>query len=191
MTRTDTQTYINDGATEHQSSDKMKLLGFNFSTSTSMGPHVEEIKKKVHRRVWTLINLKRAGVKEKDILTVYYSIIRSVIEYASVIYHSMLTKEQSNALESLQKMCVRVIFGWEESYERTYNSIMSLYNIQSLHERRVLHCIKFAKKCTESDVFSSWFPLNHNKKHNLTVENNFNPMYPWYAKDQLYSILFI
>ena len=102
-------------------------------------------------------------MSEKDILAVYFSIIRSVIEYADVTYHSMLTKEQSNVLESLQRMCIRVIFGWNA----TYKDICSENNIESLEERRIIHCRKFAVKCTEHNVFKSWFPLNHNKPYEL------------------------
>ena len=61
--------------------------------------HVKSIVKKVHQRTWTLINLKRAGVKNEDVLAIYKSLIRSVIDYGSVSYHSLLTAEQENDLE--------------------------------------------------------------------------------------------
>lgn len=83
-TRTDTETYIKDGDEVYKSSETLKRLDFNFRSSVSMQTHNDEIKTKVSRRVWTLINLKRAGVERKDILSVYYSKFRSVIEYAIV-----------------------------------------------------------------------------------------------------------
>ena len=110
-----------------------------------------------------MVNLKRAGVENRDILAVYFSIIRSVIEYASVTYHSMLTAEQSNALESLQRMCIRLIFGWKQSYE----SVRQEEHIELLKTRREEKCLTFANKCVSHPTFKNWFPLEHDKGHSL------------------------
>ena len=173
-------TFIKDGADTYLSSNSMKLLGLNFSDSTSMESHVESIKKKVHKRSWTLVNLRRAGVSNKDSLAVYYSLIRSVIEYASITYHSMLTAEQANSLESLQKMCVRIIFGWDQSY----SEIRQQNDIELLEARRKKQCLKFAKECTESENFRDWFPLEPEKLHDLRVTNKYAiPKFNFYRYD--------
>ena len=72
------RSYIMEGNNPIKSSDRLKLLGFNFSDSLNVSEHIKVICKKVHQRPWTLIRLKRAGVGNKDILTIYKSLIRSL-----------------------------------------------------------------------------------------------------------------
>ena len=52
----------------------------------------------------------------KDLKKLYCSLIRSVLEYSSVTYHSMLSKSQENKLEKIQKKCLRCIYGYDKSY---------------------------------------------------------------------------
>ena len=54
--------------------------------------------------------MKRSGVCNLDIIAVYCSLIRSVVEYASPVWHSGLTKNQSDLIECVQKRCLRIIF---------------------------------------------------------------------------------
>ena len=93
-----------------KSSKDLKLLGFNFTDTPTVHGHVEALTKKVHQRTWSLINLKRAGVKEKDILDIYKSLIRSVLDYGSVSYHSLLTATQEGELETAENLCPAYIW---------------------------------------------------------------------------------
>ena len=117
-----------------------------------------------------MINLKRARVSSSDILSVYFSLTRSVIEYASVTYHSMLTAELSKKLESLQRMCIRVIYGWERPYE----VILQEEKIELLETRRINRCLKFAQECLAHNEFRNWFPVEHEKGHNLRATKRFS-----------------
>ena len=59
-----------------------KLLGVVFSNDLSWTEHVDYILKKVSKRMYCIHYLTRAGIKEADCVTIYSSIIRSVLEYA-------------------------------------------------------------------------------------------------------------
>ena len=61
------------------------------------------------------------------------SMIRSLTEYCSVVWHSRLTVEQTNKLERIQKICLKVILG--DSYTR-YSEALDMFSLVSLHQRR-------------------------------------------------------
>lgn len=75
----------------------------------------------------------------------------------------MLTAEQKKELERLQRLCVRIIYGWG----RDYKDLLQEKNLETLETRRENMCLNFAKKCLENEHFKSWFPLEHNKEHEL------------------------
>ena len=100
------------------SGKKCRLLGFHFDSSPGVGAHVEEILKKVRYRTWALHNLKRLGLCPAGLLNVYTSLVRPCFDFACVVYHSMLTKNQSNKLERMQSKIMKIIYGYEESYSR-------------------------------------------------------------------------
>ena len=87
-----------------------KLLGVYFSADLNWKHHVDFMLNKVAKRIYYIYLLTRAGVNSKHIVEVYCSIIRSVLEYASPVWHPGLTKAQSKSIECIQKRCLRVIF---------------------------------------------------------------------------------
>ena len=95
----------------------------------------------------------------------YCSLVRSVLEYSSVTYYSMLTKGQENKLEKIQKKCLRCIFG----YEKSYSELLAESELQPLKSRREAAVLKFAKKASENPIYSHWF------KKNIPQTNTRNP----------------
>ena len=58
-----------------------KLLGVTLSNDLSWNRHVDCIvKKKAAKRVYMLYQLKRAGISQLDLMTVYISVVRPVLE---------------------------------------------------------------------------------------------------------------
>ena len=142
--------YINNVTGRLTSSDSLKLLGFNFTEAPNVEAHVKNLVKKVHMRTWSLINLKKAQVENSDVLAIYKSIVRSVLDYASVTYNSLLTKEQEEELERLQRKCIRVIYGWD----KPYTELLQEASLKTLKERREDQCIKFAENCLQHETLS-------------------------------------
>ena len=83
---------------------------------------------------------------ELDILfDVYTKEVRCKLELAVPAWHSGLTKQQSADIERVQKIAFRLILG--QKYEN-YKQACNLLSTQTLEERRVKLCFKFAlKKC--------------------------------------------
>ena len=66
-----------------------------------------------------------------DIVTVYCSLIRSVLEYACPVWHSGLTIAQSKDIERVQKRCLRITFP-----ELCYSEALVAAKIERLDKRR-------------------------------------------------------
>ena len=70
--------------------DHVKLLGITLSNDLTGKRHVDNIVKKTGKRIYMLYQLKRAGVNQADLVTVYISVVRPVVEYACSARHTNL-----------------------------------------------------------------------------------------------------
>jgi len=77
------------------------------------------------------------GTPKLEVLEVYYSIVRSVLEYAAEVWHGGLSKELSEKIEHIQKRAVRMIFP-----DLDYDDACMTHNITSLWQRRNDKCKK-------------------------------------------------
>ena len=111
--------------------NEFKLLGVIIRSDLSWCSHVKYIVSKASRRIFVLSTLIRSGVSTSDILAVYCSLVRSVLEYASTVWHCGLTKEQSSEIEKVQKRCLRLIFP-----NLSYSNALQLAGLERLTERR-------------------------------------------------------
>ena len=108
-----------------------KMLGVTFSVDLKWNAHVDEIVKKVNKRLYFLRQLKRAQVKSKELVLFYLTCIRSVMEYACALFHSSLPQYLSVDLERCQKRALRIMFP-----DKEYDDALACTGLISLHERR-------------------------------------------------------
>ena len=134
----------------------MKILGFYFGEKPTVMYHINNVVDKFKKRVWMITHLKKASIDNNVLLDVYLSMLRPILEYCSPVYHSMITEEMSNLLENMQKLALRIIFG----FDKDYTTILAEKNIISLKDRRQLAFENFAVKLSSSSRFKHWFPLN-------------------------------
>ena len=134
-----------------------KLLGVWISEDLSWSKNCKEICRKAYSRVSMITKLKYVGVRIEDLLDIYILFIRSVTEYCATSFHSSLTQEQSNKLESIQRTCLKVILG--DMYV-SYQSALEMCGLQTLYDRRQKRCLDFALKCLEHPKNRRLFPLN-------------------------------
>ena len=80
-----------------------------------------------------LTKLNYVGVPTEDLLKIYILYVRSLLEYCSVVWHSTLTAEQSQKLESVLKVCLKVIL--VENYTG-YKDALEYCGLESLSDRR-------------------------------------------------------
>ena len=67
--------------------DSVKLLSLNISSDLTWNIHINEILKKASKRLYFLLQLKRAKVTRTDLGLFYSSCIRSIMDYAVPAYH--------------------------------------------------------------------------------------------------------
>ena len=131
--------------------ENFKLLGVIINNKLNWHDHTDYICGKASQRIYFLILLKRAGKQASDIVQVYVSKIRSVLEYACEVWHPGLTQEQSNMIEHVQKRALNVAFP-----DMGYEEAMAECGLCSLKQRRELQCKNFFQNMTEDS-----HKLNH------------------------------
>ncbi len=87
--------------------------------------------------------LKRSGASIDDMLHFYKTVVRSLLEYACPVWHSSLTNEQSDQIESIQKRAFKIISG---SNIFGYQQMCFVYNLPTLSDRRETVCKLFFGK---------------------------------------------
>jgi len=90
--------------------DSTKLLGIHLDSNFSCQPHIEAILAKATQRLYFLKQLTRAGVPHFQLQHFYLTVIRPVREYASPVWHHLITNKQSDQIEAIQKRAIRIIY---------------------------------------------------------------------------------
>ncbi len=140
-----------------------KLVGVTISEDMTWTEHVNVIHGRGSRRLYFLRLLKRSGASPHDIIKVYTSIIRPVMEYACPVWHSSLTKSQASLLENVQRRALKIAYP-----DIDYESAMVTSGIVSLSERRTELCRKrFAKIQRPDDKLHHLLPEQRNTPYSL------------------------
>ena len=73
----------------------------------------------------------------KDLITIYVAYIRSLLELSCVVWHSSLTEKDSDKLERVQKVGLRIIL--KDGYV-SYEKALQMTGLQTLKNRHELPC---------------------------------------------------
>ena len=108
-----------------------KLLGVTISGDLTWNAHITEVTKKAAKRLYFLVQLKRARVPQKDLCPFYITCVRSVIDYTAPVFHHALQAYLSQELERVQKRAMRIICPGIE-YQQAL-ALMSLPTVAEHH----------------------------------------------------------
>ena len=86
-----------------------KLLRVHLSDNLTWNEHVNHIVKKGSKRPYAIHALTKCGLTDRQLVLVYCSIIRSVLEYASPAWAGLM-QYFSDQIESIQKRALKIIF---------------------------------------------------------------------------------
>ena len=86
-----------------------KLLGLILRSDMKWSSNTEYLVKRANARMELLRRLAHFSAPVKDMVQVYITYIRSILEQSCVIWHSSLTEEDSQKLERVQKNACRNI----------------------------------------------------------------------------------
>ena len=87
----------------------VKFLFVTTIVSLTWNEHVTDIVKKGSKWLYAICARKKCGLTDRQLILVYCSIIRSVLEYASPAWAG-LTQYLSDQIESIQKRALKIIF---------------------------------------------------------------------------------
>lgn len=90
-TTADVSSYIQYEGEEIKSVPELKVLGFRLGSRLTVELHIDKTMQKLRMRLWSLRTLKFSGMEPEDLVFVYKSIIRPILNYAVLTYNSLLT----------------------------------------------------------------------------------------------------
>ena len=108
-----------------------KLLGCTVNNQLLWQDHVDCIYTKASCRLDFLCLLRIARVKSHNIVQVFTSAVRSILEHACATWHTCLTGEQSEKLESIQWQATCI-----DASDLSYRQALANFGLPTLKERR-------------------------------------------------------
>jgi hypothetical protein len=127
-----------------------KLLGLIINNTLSWCEHSLEKCKRASKRLFGLRQLKQAGINHKDLVMVYCTTIRPILEYASPAWLN-IPLYISNQLEDVQRLALRIIYPASEC-----NESLRISGLTLLSNCRNILCQKYM-----NIVQQPCHPLNH------------------------------
>ena len=137
-----------------------KLLGVVVSQDVTWNIHCDYILKKSNKRLYLLRQLAKCGLPPTDIVNVHCTLIRPIVEYASVVFAN-LPLYLNNLFEIIQKCAFRIIYpnlSYSEALEKT--------KLMFLNDRKEIACKKFVNNIhTDNPIY----PLIHGRMAKRTL----------------------
>jgi hypothetical protein len=151
-----------DGAEIEQVSEA-KLLGVIIRSDLKWNSHISMIIKKANKRLHLLRLCKRAGIKSSDLVMIYTSLVRSVLEYCCAVWHTALPKYLHNDLERIQKRALLIIYP-NTDYDRS----LQISQLDTLYDRREAQCKNLFLSMSKADhKLHGLLPAVRPKTHDL------------------------
>ena len=147
-----------------------KIPGLTITDDLKWTKHVTEIIKKANQRIYSVVQLKRAKVPPKEIITFYCSCVRPVLEYSSEVYHFAPPVYLSDAIERVQRRVTSIIFPGISYGERLQRA-----NLTTLHECRRQACGKVFREISNNPTHKLFnlLPMTDEVAYDLRNKRNF------------------
>lgn len=148
-----------------------KILGLTISNDLKWNEHISNIVKKANKRLYFIIQLKRAKVPVAEIIRFYSTCVRPVLEYSCEVFHFSLPKYLSNAIERVQKRVISIVLPGIP-----YEEGLTSAGLCSLSERREKACFKLFRKIVSNPEhkLSDLLPSRAKITYNLRKSRTFN-----------------
>ena len=157
-----------------------RLLGTIISSDLSWWKNTNDLTRKGYQRLEIIRKLYEFNVPIKDLVLIYTMYVRSILEFNCRVWHFSLTIAQSEDLERVQKIACKIIL--KDQYI-SYDTARYSLNIETLEERRLMLCKRFATNCLKYEKTKNMFPLNtdpksrHSEKYQVKFARNSRLLY--------------
>ena len=168
-----------------QREKSIKLLGVIISDDLKWTKNTLNVCERVSSMLFILCRIKSFGATRDDLIKVWTTILRPRAEYASPLWHSGITKSESDQLEGLQKSALSIILGityidYKLFYKldnklTSYESALESLKLESLKQRREGLTVAFAKKLFKSKTHRNMLPEEKQgttSRNRLIIPNN-------------------
>ena len=86
-----------------------KLLGTIITNTLSWDRNTDNLVKRAFSRMQLLHKMAEFNASVEDMKTIYITFIRSILEQSCSVWHSSLSKENSQSIERVQRCAVKLI----------------------------------------------------------------------------------
>ena len=125
-----------------------KLVGLVISEDLSWEKNTLYICQKARQKLWMLRRMGKLPFTIHQMFDFYTKEIRSIVELAVPVWHPGLTGKQTNDIERIQKLAMKVIL--QDSYTN-YPTACEMFMTQTLKLRREKLCLTFGRKNIKSE----------------------------------------
>lgn len=123
-----------------------RFLGVYIDETLSFTVHIDHVTSKTRQRLHFLRKLRNAGANTNSLLSFYMANIRSVMTYAAPVWYTLLSKQDLNRLESIQRSATRIIIPAQDGYQKRLD-ILGIMPLQQHLEGVIAH--KFQEIVTD------------------------------------------
>ena len=134
--------------------DEAKLLGVTISNDMSWCTHIADMVSRGSRALYMLYIMKKFRPPQEQMVKVYTTYIRPLLEYCAPVFHASLTAQQAQQLERVQKRALKIIAG----YDNSYREILLQLNLETLADRRQMMCLRLGKQMLNSNAHRDLLP---------------------------------
>ena len=147
----------------------VKLLGLNIASDLTWNSHILEVIKKASKRLYFLVQLKRARVPLQDLVLFYTSCVRSVMEYAIPAFYNALPLYLKNELLRIEKRSISIITAGD-------CAVAQDLEIRPILEHYEFLCQKLFKSILDnpSHKLKALLPPIHKPSYNFKNKRQFN-----------------
>ncbi len=148
-----------------------KLLGVTVTSDLSWNVHINNVIKKAAKRLYFLVQLKRANLPRKDLVLFYITCIRSILTYAIPVFFYALPKYLQNELERLQRRALSII-----NPGLTYHEALSESNIPTIMSYGDTICRTFFDSAVNDkyNKLNKLLPPTHETTYELRQNRRFD-----------------
>ena len=177
--------YLNDKPLKQVESKK--LLGTIISSDLTWRENTNFLVQKSYKRLEILRKLYEFNVPITDLVHIYTLYVRSILEFNCCVWHFSITVEESEEIERVQKIALKLIL---RNKYLSYKHALQMTDLETLEERRLMLCQRFAVKTSKNAKTNSIFPLDttkHSNKYKVTFARTDRLLYS--AVPQMQRIL--
>ncbi len=133
--------------------NQIRLVGLELTDDLTWTKNTQSLVRRAYAKIWMLRRLKRMKASRTAMLLIYFRHVRSILEFGVPTWNGAITQKEVAKLERVQRVALKLIFGFKLSYRR----ILEMSKLERLEQRRERMCLNFAGKALRHPRFRDWF----------------------------------